>query len=437
MEFASFRNWLSVLDANQFEALKDRKGWAVVLLFGLLGTLLGSFVPPTREFFEMRFEPMVFAWVILLVMAGLSSTDEVLRRLEPEWFGILLILTSATLQGFFWLWVCFSSVTGGTVLVAFPILISAYHGEFFQASREYPWGFLASILAIFVAAVFAPTPEHSVIVGMGGLLALGATFVMGNNARIRRLGMLERDALREAVDAQLLADQMLQIENIHETIMELRGTNHDAANALSGVLFNLSLLIGEAQSSGSKELESLSSLATDLRRALERLKQLVDRGKKIGVSDRTQPVEAVAVVNSIVRDLDSEFSSVDVHLSGDDASVYLSLPDGQATLQRIMDNVIRNACEGDGHHRPTCVDVAYSPVSEGLLEIRIADNGPGFSSEQLNSPVSTIQTTKTQGTGLGLYTTQRLIFASGGEMVLANNDDGGALVHIRLPVTGI
>jgi len=65
--------------------------------------------------------------------------------------------------------------------------------------------------------------------------------------------------------------------------------------------------------------------------------------------------------------------------------------------------------------------------------LTIADDGPGFSEAMLSAPFRGFHTTKAGGTGLGLYTAERLLRASGGSLTIGNGDQQrGARVHISL-----
>ena len=64
----------------------------------------------------------------------------------------------------------------------------------------------------------------------------------------------------------------------------------------------------------------------------------------------------------------------------------------------------------------------------GSVAISVCDDGPGFSAEHLAGPITGFQSTKADGTGLGLYTAERLVRASGGSVARENGPEGGARV---------
>ena len=63
------RHWYSVLDAEQFAAMRDIKGWTIVALFILCGLLMGSVVPVTRDFFQTEFLPVFTLWWLMIAFA--------------------------------------------------------------------------------------------------------------------------------------------------------------------------------------------------------------------------------------------------------------------------------------------------------------------------------------------------------------------------------
>jgi C4-dicarboxylate-specific signal transduction histidine kinase len=112
--------------------------------------------------------------------------------------------------------------------------------------------------------------------------------------------------------------------------------------------------------------------------------------------------------------------------------VLVSLRGGAESLRRILDNLLVNACEGDGAGAARAVVLSVTPVGS-TVEIAVRDDGPGFRPELLASPPRPFATTKPGGTGLGLYTAARLVAASGGSLRRENAPGGGAVVTLRLP----
>ena len=421
-----------MLDAEQFAAMRDVKGWTIVALFLFCGILLCSVVPGTSVFFATEFAPVFALWCLMIALALLDGNPWIQSRVGPEGKAILLLLGSGGLQLLLWGLVVFSSVTGGTVLVAFPVLLASYHGQHFQVSLAYPYGGLVTLAAVLISAGFDTDGSHLALLIVGGLLSLGASGVMGDNERRRQLALKERDALRDALDAQLLLEKSSEFESVQRTLKELRGANHDAANTLSSMLVNTQYLIksikkvdGQAQLS-----EQIQASAQDLEGALTQLRRIIERGRKVGnASEAGEVVVVEEVIESAIAHVVTTHPGIRVEVDVPQTPTYLVLPNGKTTLYRMLTNLLVNACEGDGRRKATAVHVAVDVDDE--VVIAVSDDGPGFAQEQLTAPVAALSSTKPTGSGLGLYTTQRLAAACGAALERANREPVGARVTLR------
>ncbi len=115
------------------------------------------------------------------------------------------------------------------------------------------------------------------------------------------------------------------------------------------------------------------------------------------------------------------------------------------SLQDSLLNLILNARDAislqrqnrpDPTNRPDGrIRLVVRPIRDTWLEIRVEDNGPGFTAEALERALDPFFTTKgAAGSGLGLsivYDQTRIL---GGTLRLENQDGGGAAVSVRLPL---
>jgi len=69
----------------------------------------------------------------------------------------------------------------------------------------------------------------------------------------------------------------------------------------------------------------------------------------------------------------------------------------------------------------------------GRAFIRVRDRGPGFTAEALLEAMDPLYTTTAEGLGMGLHHARKVVEAQGGEILLRNQDEGGAEVEILLP----
>ena len=133
-------------------------------------------------------------------------------------------------------------------------------------------------------------------------------------------------------------------------------------------------------------------------------------------------------------------------LAGHDAqsqavALVLDLPDepvlidgDEALLSQAFLNLYLNAIQAAGSRTGGGgrLTVALSAADQRAVLI-FADNGPGFSAEQLAQPFVPYFTTKAEGTGLGLAMVEKAIRAhEGADITLATPPHGGGLVTITL-----
>jgi len=102
-------------------------------------------------------------------------------------------------------------------------------------------------------------------------------------------------------------------------------------------------------------------------------------------------------------------------------------------VQQVVINLIRNAIEAMAglERRDLMVESALNP--EGMVEIRVADTGPGLSAEVLARLFQPFVTTKAKGMGLGLSISRSIIDNHGGLLKATPNPGGGVVFSFTLP----
>jgi len=103
-------------------------------------------------------------------------------------------------------------------------------------------------------------------------------------------------------------------------------------------------------------------------------------------------------------------------------------------LQQVLLNLVLNALEAMIDCPASERQVMVSAARDGTLgvEVRVTDQGPGFSSWKLSRPFEPFSSTKKKGMGMGLAICRTIIQAHGGHIVAANNPGRGATVRFNL-----
>jgi signal transduction histidine kinase len=102
-----------------------------------------------------------------------------------------------------------------------------------------------------------------------------------------------------------------------------------------------------------------------------------------------------------------------------------------AELEQVLNTIISNGIEAmeDGG----VLDLTWTNRTDGLIELRVTDTGPGIPEEMLLKVFQPFQTGKAAGLGVGLALGRRIAERMGGSLELANGALQGAVVTLRLP----
>jgi signal transduction histidine kinase len=131
-----------------------------------------------------------------------------------------------------------------------------------------------------------------------------------------------------------------------------------------------------------------------------------------------------------VHDVDPDGAAVTV------SGAFGQVEGDDVLLRQAFSNLVRNAleaCQRAG--RTPAVEVAgVLHTTDGLVEVRVADNGPGLPETDRDRLFQPFFTTRSDGTGLGLALVQKFVVTHNGQVRAANRRDGGAVFTVWLPL---
>lgn len=142
---------------------------------------------------------------------------------------------------------------------------------------------------------------------------------------------------------------------------------------------------------------------------------------------------------------------IEVHV---DIAPALSVLGDRPRLQQVLLNLIVNAWDAIGEHGELRVSAQASVVGKNdgspshtgqcrpgnaVIDLRLADSGPGIPPELLSRVFDPFFTTKAvgHGSGLGLFITHEIIEEHGGCIGVTNRPEGGAEFRLRLPAAEV
>jgi two-component system sensor kinase FixL len=103
-------------------------------------------------------------------------------------------------------------------------------------------------------------------------------------------------------------------------------------------------------------------------------------------------------------------------------------------IEQVVVNLVRNAIEAmDGSARQE-LTIVVAPGDGGVIEISVADTGPGIAPEVAGRLFQPFVTTKLHGMGVGLSICRSIVEAHGGALVAEPNPAGGTIFRVTLPI---
>ncbi|MEO1957077.1 MAG: ATP-binding protein [Methylophilaceae bacterium] len=143
-------------------------------------------------------------------------------------------------------------------------------------------------------------------------------------------------------------------------------------------------------------------------------------------------------LNQLILDVSGLYEGSHVDITYDLAEFMPDILGDSTMLRQVLHNLMQNAqdaLEGQaegGQVKPEITVKTSSDNNTVVLVVR--DNGQGFPEQILAHPYEPYVTTKTKGTGLGLAIVKKMVEEHWGEVVISNNESGGACISIQLPL---
>jgi C4-dicarboxylate-specific signal transduction histidine kinase len=144
------------------------------------------------------------------------------------------------------------------------------------------------------------------------------------------------------------------------------------------------------------------------------------------------------------HDLRAALRNVDALLAGEaarhEASIDIAMPDtpllvrvDPVEIEQVMFNLLRNALDALTAIEGRRAITARLSRSDDFAVLDVADNGPGVAPGLRDRLFTPFATTKTNGMGLGLALSQRLVERADGEILYVESENG-ALFRVVLPL---
>jgi len=206
--------------------------------------------------------------------------------------------------------------------------------------------------------------------------------------------------------------------------------SHELRNPLAGIRSAIQVLVAQAEEEGNREVlkhldaatQRLDSMLgstldllrpnrmvvefTDLNEALEQALFFIQRDRRRGVELKMELAPDLPLIH-----IDRE------------------------QIQQVFLNLALNALQAMGQEGTLTIATAEVEGDHGrALAVRFIDTGPGIPAERLERIFEPLFTTRTDGTGLGLSTSKRIVERHGGTLTVETEVGVGSTFTVTLPL---
>ena len=211
------------------------------------------------------------------------------------------------------------------------------------------------------------------------------------------------------------------------------GVAHEIGNPLNAISLNLQLLAREFRREPDEERRTrlLHDIATS-QNEVKRLEGIIK-----GFLSAIRPAKLNLVPGSLVDPLTDTLDALKTQFEDRRIQTQLNLPTAlptvlvdHAQMEQVFFNLVKNAIEAMKDGGSLDIEVA---ADDRDVHVVFRDNGTGMDAATLAHIFEPYQTSKEQGSGLGLMLSRRIVHAHGGEIDVESKPGAGTAFTVRIP----
>lgn len=249
-----------------------------------------------------------------------------------------------------------------------------------------------------------------------------------------RLEMVERQRAEERIrQQQTELAHVLRLRTVEGMAAQLA---HEINQPLAAVV-NFARGLARRLNGPELDVASAQRVTEQIARETLRAAEVVQRLREFLRKDapRKELCDPRDVVREAARLIGDEVrrAGVALHLDLDPQAVEVEIDVIQ--IEQVVLSLLRNALEAMDERRPAPHSIVVQTVttSDGGVEVRVRDDGPGLPIDDVEKLFEAFFTTKEQSLGMGLSISQKIVEAQGGALRGAANPEGGATFAFTLP----
>jgi two-component system sensor kinase FixL len=210
---------------------------------------------------------------------------------------------------------------------------------------------------------------------------------------------------------------------------------HDLGNPLAALSMQAQLLLRRAKRGDFTPVSKVKDPAEQILQTLRRLETLVREFMEFAREQRPslRPIRVDDLLRSCADMWQPLAHERGIRIRVESGEALPDLRGDEIMLRRVLDNLVKNAIEAIERGPGTIVVRAELPTSAKIVLV-VEDDGPGVR-EGLDV-FRLFETTKVEGTGIGLAVARQIIGAHGGTITHQPRNPRGTVFRIELPLAG-
>lgn len=247
--------------------------------------------------------------------------------------------------------------------------------------------------------------------------------------------------MRDASELRKMRDKVIDAERLSAMAKIAGAVAHEVRNPLNSIILNLDLLEDELPA---RRSERLSKQLAIFREEIEKLNAIVTNYLSLSrltkADFKVKSVQAAldAALDRYARIASEKLAAENRTLVirkryAEESHALLAMID-ENQFSRVLLNLVQNAVEAASKEKAVEIEASLAQ-KDRFIVIEIQDNGEGIAEEAREKLFTPFFSTKSGGTGLGLYIVREIMDAHRGEIELRNRPTGkGAIARLSLPL---
>ncbi|KLV09283.1 histidine kinase [Photobacterium aquae] len=250
--------------------------------------------------------------------------------------------------------------------------------------------------------------------------------------RNRQLHEEIEDRKRIELDLRDTQDELIQAAKmavVGQTMTSLAHELNQPLSAISTHIFTAKLALEKSRTDQlPASLEKIDNLTSRMSRIISSLKSF---SKKQGADKRLHRIDIEASLQQAMMIVESRAKVQQTTIHNELESGLYCIAD-QVQFEQILVNLLVNSCDAVAGSDARQITIHSLDAEAGHVRLAVSDSGDGFAAEIMEKLFVPFTTTKEVGLGLGLSICRSIMNRFDGEIYLASNLQGGAMVVLEL-----